>query len=174
MAIKIIKHKSEPKNIAVHFKCNCGCEFWADNEDLLEYWYGKEEAKQHLNWNARCPECNSLVTSIEKEVPRDDIFSLTENKHSTTLYNMLKKTYKDMIGQGYKIAEFTVPLTLFFEILGISKDTKIYYEYKHLNRYILKPCIAEINENTNMLVEYAPIREGHKATRVYFKISKTK
>lgn len=30
MAIKIIQHKQTPKELAYHFKCGCGCEFWSD------------------------------------------------------------------------------------------------------------------------------------------------
>ena len=35
MAIKIIKHKQTPKELAYHFKCGCGCEFWSDSEGVL-------------------------------------------------------------------------------------------------------------------------------------------
>ena len=35
MAIKIIQHKQTPKELAYHFKCNCGCEFWSDSEGVL-------------------------------------------------------------------------------------------------------------------------------------------
>lgn len=35
MAIKIIQHKQNPKELAYHFKCNCGCEFWSDSEGVL-------------------------------------------------------------------------------------------------------------------------------------------
>jgi len=32
MVIKIIQHKQTPKELAYHFKCGCGCEFWSDSE----------------------------------------------------------------------------------------------------------------------------------------------
>lgn len=35
MAIKIIQHKQTPKELAYHFKCSCGCEFWSDSEGVL-------------------------------------------------------------------------------------------------------------------------------------------
>lgn len=38
--IKITKHSVESKRIAVKFICDCGCEFWADNNSLLS---GKEK-----------------------------------------------------------------------------------------------------------------------------------
>lgn len=34
MAIKIIQHKQTQKELAYHFKCNCGCEFWSDSEGV--------------------------------------------------------------------------------------------------------------------------------------------
>ena len=35
MAVEIIQHKQTPKELAYHFKCGCGCEFWSDSEGVL-------------------------------------------------------------------------------------------------------------------------------------------
>lgn len=74
MAIKIVKHRREIEKIAVYFKCSCGCEFWADNNDSFGTTIGNCHKKQLLYWNAFCPECKCPVQSIESPVSRDKIF----------------------------------------------------------------------------------------------------
>lgn len=60
MAVKII---SSPRNIAVKFKCECGCEFYADQYDMNPY------TKDHYLWCSNCPDCGKLVVSKESPVP---------------------------------------------------------------------------------------------------------
>lgn len=74
MAIKITKHKKEPDQFAVYFRCSCGCEFWADNKDYFGTQVGSWDKKQFLYWNAFCPECKCLVQSKEAPTPREKIF----------------------------------------------------------------------------------------------------
>ena len=53
MAIKIIKHGKKPVEMAYHFVCGCGCEFWSDSKDVL--------AARTLNsyYEIKCPECGN-------------------------------------------------------------------------------------------------------------------
>lgn len=60
MAIKII---SSPRNIVVKFKCECGCEFYADKYDMDPY------TKDHSLWCSNCPDCDKLVVSKESPIP---------------------------------------------------------------------------------------------------------
>lgn len=70
--IKIIKHKSEQKQIAVKFICDCGFEFWADNNSLLN---GKEKRVSHYTlYHAVCPECQKELYSIKSPVDRELVF----------------------------------------------------------------------------------------------------
>lgn len=70
--IKIIKHESEQKQIAVKFICDCGCEFWADNSSLLSR---KEKRVSHYTlYYAICPECQKEVCSINRPVDRELVF----------------------------------------------------------------------------------------------------
>lgn len=70
MAIKIIQHKQTPKELAYHFKCGCGCEFWSDSEGVL--------AARSLNvilfYQTKCPECGSRVESHDEPVLREEVF----------------------------------------------------------------------------------------------------
>lgn len=71
--IKIIKHKSEERQIAVKFLCDCGCEFWADNESLLN-----DKTKQishYIVYHSICPDCNKEVCSVNKPLERDIVFN---------------------------------------------------------------------------------------------------
>lgn len=61
MAIKIIQHKQTPKELAYHFKCNCGCEFWSDSEGVLV----AKSLNVILFYQTQCPECGSRVESHE-------------------------------------------------------------------------------------------------------------
>lgn len=71
MAIKIIKHKQTPKELAYHFKCNCGCEFWSDSEDV--------SVAKALNvtffYLTKCPECGNRVESNNEPVLREEVFN---------------------------------------------------------------------------------------------------
>lgn len=68
MAIKIIQHGKQPVELAYHFKCGCGCEFWSDSEDVL--------MARSLNpyYEIKCPECGSWVKSYERPVFKHEIF----------------------------------------------------------------------------------------------------
>lgn len=74
MAFKIIQHRKKPVRFALHFKCCCGCEFWADDKEAFDYCMGNDIVSQHLCWNAYCPECKRLVQSGENPVPREEVF----------------------------------------------------------------------------------------------------
>ena len=78
MAFKIIQHKKKPVRLALHFKCCCGCEFWADDKEAFDYCIGNDIVSQRLCWNAYCPECKRLVRSGESHVPREKIFDNEE------------------------------------------------------------------------------------------------
>lgn len=70
--IKIVKYKSEQKQITVKFTYDCGCEFWADNSSLLS---GKEKRVSHYTlYHAICPECQKEVCSINSPVDRELVF----------------------------------------------------------------------------------------------------
>lgn len=70
MAIKIIKHKQNPKELAYHFKCNCDCEFWSDSEGVLV----AKSLDVILFYQIQCPECGNHVESCDEPVLREEVF----------------------------------------------------------------------------------------------------
>lgn len=71
--IKTTKHNVDQKKIAVKFVCECGCEFWADNDSLLS-----DKTKQVSHYtlhHAICPECQKEICSINSPVDRSLVFS---------------------------------------------------------------------------------------------------
>ena len=70
MAIKIIQHKQTPKELAYHFKCNCGCEFWSDSEGVSV----AKALNMTLFYLTKCPECGNRVESHDEPVLREKIF----------------------------------------------------------------------------------------------------
>ena len=74
MSYQIIQHRvMKPREYAVHFKCSCGCEFWADQDSVYEY-----RVRGGLNiakYETRCPECTGVVYSTEAAAPKSDVFT---------------------------------------------------------------------------------------------------
>lgn len=70
MAVKIIKHKQTPKELAYHFKCHCGCEFWSDSEDVTL----ARDLDRDLFYEIKCPECDGCVRSYDKPVLKETVF----------------------------------------------------------------------------------------------------
>lgn len=45
-----------------------------------------------------------------------------------------------------------------------------YPRFNSLNEWVLTPCIKEINEKSDLLVSYEPVKRGRKITALHFKI----
>jgi hypothetical protein len=77
MAYQIIKHRIvKPVEYAVHFKCSCGCEFWADQNSVKEYRIrGGLSISKLVHYETRCPECIGIAYSAEVAVPKSDVFT---------------------------------------------------------------------------------------------------
>lgn len=65
---------------------------------------------------------------------------------------------------------WTEELSNLLHLLGLDKR-KSYHQYKYLNREILKPACAEINQKTNCKFSYEPIRHGQVITAILFTVS---
>lgn len=77
MAYQIIQHRvMKPREYAVHFKCSCGCEFWAD-QDSVHVYRTREGLKppNFHHYETRCPECTGIAYSTEAAVPKSDVFT---------------------------------------------------------------------------------------------------
>ena len=76
-----------------------------------------------------------------------------------------------MKGALYK-KELTYLLQDFKDTLKINKKT--YEAYNNINRFILTPCLEEINLKTDIIVSYITIKEGRKVVGLKFSINSKK
>lgn len=89
-----------------------------------------------------------------------------KRKVSPRLYELLKSYHYDKTTQYRKDIEFEELRKL------LSCETSTYAQYKNLNRFVLKPCVKEINDQTDISVSYNPITAGKKTIGVSFIISR--
>lgn len=77
MAYQIIQHRVvKPVEYAVHFKCRCGCEFWADQNSFSRHIACELSSSfGELYYETKCPECTDVVYSTEAAVPKSDVFT---------------------------------------------------------------------------------------------------
>lgn len=90
-------------------------------------------------------------------------------RYSPRLYELLKSYHYDKSETREEIID--IPDLLKLLCIETDKKGSIYTEYKYLNRNILRPCINEINDQTDIHVEYATVRIGHKVSSILFYIS---
>ena len=82
MAIKIIQHKQTPKELAYHFKCGCGCEFWSDSEGVGYFIWTIGEGIYR--------QCNPIEWTATVEELEPGIYGYT----STTVSNIPSENYE--------------------------------------------------------------------------------
>lgn len=89
-----------------------------------------------------------------------------KRKASPRLYELLKSYHYDK----------NVPYQKDFDFEELRKlidcEAATYAQYKNLSKFVLKPCIEEINANTDISVSYKPITSGRHTTGVSFIIAR--
>lgn len=88
-----------------------------------------------------------------------DILSL-KSAHSMRIYELLKQYEKI----GYR--QFTIEKLK--STMGLSDEYPIYYDFK---KRVILVAIKEINEHTDLLIDYEEIKESKKVTKIKFLIS---
>lgn len=88
------------------------------------------------------------------------IASLKSN-HSIRLYELLMR-FKST-------GERVIYLTDFKSALGISDSYKL---FKELNKKVIKPAINELNERSDLTVEYETIKKGRSVAALSFRFTK--
>lgn len=89
-----------------------------------------------------------------------------KRKVSPRLYELLKSYHYDKTTSYQKDFEFEELRKL------LDCETSTYSKYKDLNKFVLKPCIKEINEQTDISVSYKPITSGRHTIGISFIISR--
>lgn len=85
-----------------------------------------------------------------------------KSQYSILLYSILR----DMIGRGIKTPEITVEKLR--EQLGANEPS--YNEYRYLRKRVLDVAVKEINELSDLQVDYERVIIGHKVVSVKFNV----
>lgn len=105
------------------------------------------------------------------------LYSLQEKFTKYELYQILalKSSYSIILYELFKSYSFKKEFTVTIDDLKhyLSLDGK-YQEYKALRRKVIEPVIIEINEFTDVGIEWEPHRIGRKYESITFKIHKKK
>lgn len=86
-----------------------------------------------------------------------------KSKYSIRLYELLKSVHYKEIEEYKKI--YSV------EELKKMLDAEVYKNYFNLKQKVVEPAIKEINEYSDKIVSYHPIKTGRKVTELEFTIS---
>lgn len=87
------------------------------------------------------------------------------SKYTLALYEFLLDEL-DRTG-NHKTHEVQAPLDTVRHVLQFDGA------YKHLNRDVLRPCVREINQHSDIAVGYRGVREGRAVTAILFAIERT-
>lgn len=85
---------------------------------------------------------------------------LLKSKYSIRLYEFLKSLHFDK----FKPYEYIITV----EELRVRIGAEVYTDYKFFHRRALKPAVSEINENTDLYLEYEQIKNGKKVEKIKF------
>lgn len=104
-----------------------------------------------------------------------------KSQYSIHLYEMMKSYHDFKIGQKYRKEkeenEKNKSIIWEFDIDEIKKqlmvhEIKSYQNYKDFRKYVLEIAQKEINELTDINIEFEPIKKGRKVVKLRFEISK--
>jgi hypothetical protein len=108
--------------------------------------------------------------------------ALAEKLHDPKVFALINLNIQRRFSSGHALALYENcyrfvrtrstgwwPIELFRRLMGVDDST--YYEsFKHLNAKIIKPAVAEVNRNSNIIVEPEFRRQGRAVTEVRFRI----
>jgi plasmid replication initiation protein len=77
----------------------------------------------------------------------------------------------ELIQQFRKTGDRTIALDDFRSMLLIEDK---YLQYKDLNKLLLKPCIQELNEKSDLSVTVEPIKQSRKVVALRFRFKEDK
>ncbi|BDD12216.1 hypothetical protein FUAX_46480 (plasmid) [Fulvitalea axinellae] len=80
--------------------------------------------------------------------------------HSIRIYELCKQ----YLTIGHRKLGFEFLLDMLY-----LKNSKSYKQYYIFNSSVLKPCVKEINETSDIYIEYEPVRSGRKVTDILFR-----
>ncbi|MDT1062152.1 replication initiation protein [Paracoccus sp. CPCC 101403] len=108
--------------------------------------------------------------------------ALAEKLHDPKVFALINLNIQKRFSSGHALALYENcyrfvrtgstgwwPLDLFRRLMGV--DGSAYYEnYKHLNAKIIKPAVAEVNKNSNIIITPETRKEGRVVAQIRFRI----
>ncbi|MCC5911839.1 MAG: replication initiation protein [Clostridiaceae bacterium] len=82
-----------------------------------------------------------------------------KGSHTLRLYELLKQ-YEKIKRREFEVKEIK-------ELLGVDEGYSRFYDFE---KYVLKPAKTEINEKTDIWIDYEKIKEGRKIAKLKFEI----
>lgn len=141
---------------------------YENNEEIELYWI-QEKAKKiegegavRLIWSDRILRYICQLRSRFTTYKLRNIANL-QSSHSIRLYELLM--------QFNKTGERIIYLDDFRKILGISKK---YQEFKVLNRDVIKPSIKELNQRSDLSINFQTIKKGRSVAALIFDFKQNK
>lgn len=145
---------------------------WINNEDgseTLFRWIDTTTLKKGENGLIKKGKIDVILSEslrpyligLKKNFTKYRLFQILvlKSKHSIRLYELLKSYLY--------LGKWKVSVKLLKEILDIQDK---YPKYQDFNKRVLKQAIEEINNITDLWIEYEPIRTGRFITDIEFKI----
>ncbi|MDK9739268.1 RepB family plasmid replication initiator protein [Vibrio sp. D404a] len=140
-------------------------------------WIHQEDGtKLDINWvTARAQHPEGLVAIKLNEDLRPYLVNLQKNFTSYGIENIvalnLKHSFRiyELLKQYESIGTRLLELDFIRDRLMLSKS---YDAFKLLRSKVIDPCVKEINESTDLLVSYVPVKSGRKIVALNFTINK--
>jgi len=149
-------------------------------------WIGKNEAGKEVSWKVFNYLSSAEIkwgadsfeygfdTKLAEHLYDPEVFaqiSLISQRKFTSKYalNLYENCARYRKNHKFKWITPVWEIDLFRKFMGVA-ETKLYSTYGELNRRIIKPSIAEINEVSDVFVTLETFKEGRKVTGLQFKV----
>lgn len=120
--------------------------------------YVEGEGKIKVNFD---PKLKPYLLEIKERFTQYQLKNILSLKgaHSIRLYELLKQ-YEKIRKREFEIEELK-------KLLGVEDGYDRFYDFE---KYVLKPAKDEINEKTDIWIDYEKIKKGRKIEKINFKI----
>lgn len=142
---------------------------WLDDEDSFKLHHLFEEARYDKNTKEIILECgkSQYIRKMFFNINTCGYikYALKNTIHLKSIYSI--KLYLYFLQNRFRKCWDETLDELKENVLEVS-DVEMYSQFKFFNFYILKPCIKEINEKTNIEVSYNSIKRGRNTFKIHF------
>ena len=139
-----------------------------DNEDIELRWIQKKSKRIKGAGSVTITWSDEVLRYISQLQSRFTTYKLRnianlQSSHSIRLYELLQR-FND---KNYRV----ILIDDFREALGLEGK---YPEFKILNRAVIKPSVDELNQHSDLVVEYDTIKKGRTVTALAFTFKQNK